>query len=1290
MIRINAYFIVVFLLLLKYLAGSTTTLSQTTSVNVGNIENNQGGAVSIHDAKGPINININPNQQHLSHQYEVIVSLSHLDHVLRFLYSSRIISELQMPFFTNDQGTQTPYDGHIIEHCVKINFEGQGCMLDNYDGDVTILWIKEHLSNCYAHFLSDGHLALQIESHLLKRKKTLEDIEALRCLFSYRGGEIFRIMNSLKNLSLTNPLYLSDQKYYKQLISNQMIVLLLMVELKKIKENPPQKEDASFLCCKKSAVDVKKPILNKESIQNYLISVYKEGKEILDKARRFWRDDHNGAAAICFQGCSILRPSLYQGRSVPNQPKSYLTDLYVKLHERSPVVIHGAGGMGKSTLIAQYVDESIKNKAYGLICWMNAENEKTLRKSLEDTIRKLDIRFNANDQDTAEILLHIIQEKCFEKNIHDINRLFIFDNAPSYRTIQALIPNTGHAIVTTRMNPNDPRYQSTPLDQVKAIKLSVFSSFEAKSYLHETFQSLLTGTYDKQLLESLCEDISQKLGCYPLALRLAAGYITNKDFTIKTIENYSKSLDQSTQLQEFINFSIKEEAEDLSNEEKKTITKSLVDSFSLTYNGLSQAEKDIFHAICYLQVDHIPTELFKNLDRFEDVIKILAKKNVISLDGTEMKSLSLHRLTQEVGRYIFEQTEEFKDNKQSFFTNLQQSLELYVLSVHEELKAHKSGSNPLTQEDIQEKHKILFDLKLSWLSLHHKAPREVLLIDKEAYFVRILQNKIGDAFLKMENPLSIEESLKNVILRQLQIDDETFINLRTIYDDHFSSITDLVQKKEIFIKLDKFYKGDFTKCVDWSFFKGIPYEQILDRLDVLISTHEEPSVNIDQMFQDANRFVAEGKDPFLSLFVSRYLQNKHGMKQRELLKFLDNVCFKNLDPSFHTYKQTLYAWASCSLRQRSFLETQKLNDVSIHHDVNGLLYLSQKTPDGRYVISDRHVDVLHKSLNHLTNYLRESGKTEIDGKEFFAFLTGLNSYIKILKIQTEIQTEIYNRVTTFMNEKLLAGNVTVFYALLEYSDITNDQLNQLFDVDVQKFLDCLKGFFEFYKYNEDFKNASIQKLKEIEEITRNTCTSEANKYVIHNTMEKVLCVSKESLSTFYNILEIEGMSLYDQVLILEWMSSNVGHLISLNSPTLETDLKETVSFLKNNYSASEICNVLSIPLKQDITYKDVLHRFKILHEKILSKTPLNDKDTKEWIAHYIGAIEQNHFDLLMNHPFLLPPLSVVPISMMIKIAAESTDEKWKLFIKNPLDSEMINILFDLSDSKKFIKDLEKL
>ncbi|MBP9753206.1 MAG: hypothetical protein KBD31_05330 [Proteobacteria bacterium] len=979
---------------------------------------------------------------------------------------------------------------------------------------------------------------------------------------------------------------------------------------------------------------------------------------------------------------------------IPSTFKTYITELHAYFKETSKeedkeinkhkkIIIHGSGGMGKSTLARAYVKEATDHNFYDLIVWVNAENEENIKNKFLEVIRTLE--FHAKHQKidvppssiTERSELSIILRRVNDLLVLEIRKspLFIFDSAESYEKVHTFIPQVGHTIVTTLMDPGEE----------PSLKLNIFSDSEALAYIQKRLDPriIYSDIVEKEAFNKKAKLLAQKLGNHPLALSVACGYITNKRNMIN-IDVFIKEYD--TLFQKIVRI-------------PGDCDKSLLTTLQMSLNLLTEEDKNILYSLFYLQADNIPVEIvrhfFKSDKEWFDFLFNLDDLDLIRITYDEEKkptSLSLHRLTQDVGRYIFEQTEEFKENKQAFFENLQISLERFVFDLSRTVEGHKKRIYVLNSQELQTIHTQLHALKLSWQALIKNAPEDVTLIDRNAYFVRILQNKIGEALLKIEDTLRIEELLKNVIMRQLQIDGETFGFLNSVYDKCFPHITDITSKKTLLILLGKFEKEDTSRFdqIDPTFFKDLPFETCERLMHLLLLTHEEPVVDLRKVFETSNAYVQEGEDPFLSLFVNRYLQNKHSLKQREYLKFLNNLCFKNLDPSFHTYKQTLYAWASCSSRQRNFLEIQTLNGVSIHHDVNGLLYLSQKTLDSQYIISDRHVEVLQRSLNYLTNYIKATGKTEINGEEFWDFLKGLNSFIKVSRMPSQIQQETYNRITTFMDDKGLAGNIKVFYSLLEYSEIKTEHLNQLFDADVQKFLDRLKGFFEFYKYNEDIQNASIQKLKELEKITSNTCENEADKYIIYNAMEKVLCIPKESLSVFYNILNIEGMSLYDQVLILEWISLNVRSLMALNSPTLENDLKAVVSFLKFNHSATEICEVLSIPLNHNISYQEVLSRFKILHQTVLSKTPLGEKDTKEWITSYIGGIEQKRFNFLMNHLFLQSPLSIIPISIMIKIAAESTDDKWNRLIQNPLNEEAFGNLFGLSDTEKFIQDLEKL
>ncbi|CAO5679339.1 MAG: hypothetical protein HEEMFOPI_01265 [Holosporales bacterium] len=646
------------------LTGSTPPSSQSTSVNIGNINQNEGGAVVIRGAKGPINIALNSKQENCYHQLkvEIAVYLQCLESVLRLLYPNGIKSELEMPFFTIDQSTQTPYDGQIMEYVAQINFEGKEnhCFLDLYDGDDATMWIKKHIDNCHAYFLAEEHLALQIADLLLKKQKTVNDIEALRKIFSYTGGEIFRNMNAQKNRPLTDPSHLSDKKYYEHLISNQMMLLLLMVELKKIEDATKK----SFFSCSGNEDEIMERSPRKNDVEKLLIDNYVSGREHINHARRFWRDDHQNVGASCVTVGSIPTPFFLQERYL-NQSQSYLTALYAKAHAskegRTVTVIHGAGGMGKSTLAAQYIKEAKENKAYDLIVWINAENERTLKKGYINAIRQMERHIKNNDQtfikssadkkeDIKDLIEHtnglLTKYRSLESEKICFNSpLFIFHNAPGYKAVEPIqgqiektekkvvqpplskkltqkvlaiqtttklissrffswvfsfdhsknqesysnvapyLPDVGHVIVTTQMNPGN-----IP----SAIHVDCFSAPEAAFYIQKSLNIQLSQTLSQNLIEKI-----KTAGVYhPLALSSFSCYMNSLIAEGRRVATDELILEQ---------FGLFNTENGIVLILKMPEFKAFKDMFATSYTALTDEEKHVFNFLCYLDGEDVKT-----------------------------------------------------------------------------------------------------------------------------------------------------------------------------------------------------------------------------------------------------------------------------------------------------------------------------------------------------------------------------------------------------------------------------------------------------------------------------------------------------------------------------------------------------------------------------------------------------------------------------------------------------------------------------------------------------------
>ncbi|CAO5679112.1 MAG: hypothetical protein HEEMFOPI_01226 [Holosporales bacterium] len=1236
--------------------------------------------------------------------------------MLRLIHPCLCPSELlmlQTPLMI-DQSTQTYGNGFRHHMEIRVEKFEELCSLDRFKGDETALFIKYVLENCFhktlfIDYLCDPDLATKIEHLFFKKNKILDDIVHLTHYFCWEKGMLPPILNEEHNNGK-----MRDESFHDYIRTYQIVLLWILSETHKITYQPERQD----LLLSEDAEEKFKT--DKKNLIQNIISSYKKGSFLLDKSRRFWRDNHKNAGQSCCSVGIILKPTFYQERCFQNGTQSYLTALYEHLHKHYLVVLFGAGGMGKSTLVAQYVDEAQKNNAYGFIGSFNAENEGTLRNSLINAIKKFDIDYTDNDSYSLRDLLWILEKKCREKSIADRNLLFIFDNAESYRALEErnCLPQFKHTIVTTRMDPNDPRYTASPFDVVKSIKLSIFGESEAKSYLKTNFESLLKEPYDEKLLESLCEDISQKLGCYPLALRLAVGYIVDKGVTIENIGHYSKLLARSLdQFQEFIDFSIKEKAESLSKEEEKIIEKSLVGSFSLTYNGLSQQEKDLFHRVCYLQADRVSTETFKDLDRYEDVIKILAKKNVIDLDNVEMSSISLHRLTQEVGRYIVEQTEEFKENKQAFFDKTLISLENEALLIKKSLSL-----KDVSKDQLLQLYNKIVSLKTSWYVLcEHIKRYQCATIDENAHFMSILQNEIAHKLLQFDS-LALDRLLKT----QTKLNDDAFQLLMDVYDEHFSSYQDSLEKKQIFIALAKFYENDFTKFIDWTFFEGLPYEELIRRLDVLISTTEDPTFDLKDFFEKTRRHIDEFKsNPYLTLVAIRFNQSRATGTPYvfdEAITFLKNLCTKNItDRNIHSFKHALSLWAKlpphiCVLLEKlkkydentldallRFPQMQLANLLNLYVDValHSVGAMASGLESALLISNFPSFYQMHQKVrttfsltlqqledeNYITQMIRQFPSfTSVITDIYFSFVRqGILPEEEAINIPTAAKkvfqkakhqsadiifqgyiNHSVNLLSTFV-ENNLDNAVYTFCGLIKHFPFAISSIGLGSSHDGKDNYFILEEYSKFFPLTQDKERLEIIRRKTQECFDIDQTQPDVKVYQIYKMWRIINRIYEDEIqfkTLWENFITIETKDLKpsDRVSILEWYFDN---------PHSQDLIKQSLHiYLSFGYNVSDILSFYSFYKKHSLDLTDDVF---IKFSKIAPYFP-NAEDEKNMIGKFLPFISESRLDSILSHAFLKGPFSSIPFAHSIAIAATMDTkfcEPWNQ--QNPQFSRSTNL-----------------
>ncbi len=178
--------------------------------------------------------------------------------------------------------------------------------------------------------------------------------------------------------------------------------------------------------------------------------------------------------------------------------------------------ITGTGGVGKSQLAIEFIYRLLEERKVTTVVWLNADT------SLSDQLNSEFIQLaRALSIDTTLLdkpgLIHAVYRVL--NNYPHV--LVVLDSATNYSDVQSYMPSTNSPLrflVTTR----DDQVWS---NQFAQIPLGVFSLPEAVEYIKRVFSDRVVDDKDAELL-------ANKMGCFPLALAQATGYILTRNIDI--------------------------------------------------------------------------------------------------------------------------------------------------------------------------------------------------------------------------------------------------------------------------------------------------------------------------------------------------------------------------------------------------------------------------------------------------------------------------------------------------------------------------------------------------------------------------------------------------------------------------------------------------------------------------------------------------------------------------------------------------------------------------------------
>ncbi|MEM7382802.1 MAG: tetratricopeptide repeat protein [Bacteroidota bacterium] len=307
--------------------------------------------------------------------------------------------------------------------------------------------------------------------------------------------------------------------------------------------------------------------------------------------------------------------------------RSHITkQLAATLQEQGVCVLHGFGGVGKSTLAAHYGHE---RKNVQAVRWIPAEDSSKLQARYEQLAQELEVdyqplakKLTADPRQYRQELAKIVYNALARNNQPT---LLILDNAEDASLIADYLmhrTSTVQAIITTR---NADAFAGT----YKQLQVNAFSQAEGRSYLQ-----VRLGQIERRYTDHEVEELLTEVGLVPKKLGLATGYLeANKLVGIAEYIARLRSLKQSGNKQQGQLF---------------------LPEVSLGLEKLTKESQQLMQYGAYLDADFIPRSLVSALleeDDTEQLSEMVADLSKLSLmqvvsDGAGELGLQIHREVQ--------------------------------------------------------------------------------------------------------------------------------------------------------------------------------------------------------------------------------------------------------------------------------------------------------------------------------------------------------------------------------------------------------------------------------------------------------------------------------------------------------------------------------------------------------------------------------------------------------------------------------------------------------------------
>lgn len=303
------------------------------------------------------------------------------------------------------------------------------------------------------------------------------------------------------------------------------------------------------------------------------------------------------------------------------------------------ILIHGAGGIGKTELALEAADRN--RHAFKSIIWMNAETKNTLKCDLISVCKQISERKKVSeikDQDISVVVNDFYELLQKEKT------LIVFDNATCDKSDDFL-----HTFLPPSLLEQSKLYiivtsQFSEWKSQEKIQINEFDEVDAIAFIKK-----------KLLLKRITEDTKMivKLvkwtGCLTLSLELTAAYIIHKREAQKhySIQQY---LDNAKLIP------IKgRNTKNVRHENARNVSQVLNTCIKSVSNeeNYGKLAFEILYLMAFMEPDGIPLSFFsiieKNEENVQEVCLLLADYSLIKYDK-KSQICSIHRLPQRVLR----------------------------------------------------------------------------------------------------------------------------------------------------------------------------------------------------------------------------------------------------------------------------------------------------------------------------------------------------------------------------------------------------------------------------------------------------------------------------------------------------------------------------------------------------------------------------------------------------------------------------------------------------------------